>query len=106
MRDRKEFAYWPGLEGFQDVWCVTCNAVQSSGEPPQPVSLVARECLSGRLLHLSQDQLQQPAPPWGLGSEALVVLYGAPAVLGCFLALGWSLPNRVLDLHAEFRCLT
>ena len=29
-----------------------------------------------------------------------------PGRLGCHLALGWPLPSRVLDLHAEFRCLT
>ncbi len=34
------------------------------------------------------------------------VAYYASAELGCFLALGWSMPARVLDLYAEFRCLT
>src|SRR5262249_25375326 len=32
--------------------------------------------------------------------------YYASAELGCHLALGWPLPVRVLDLHAEFRRLT
>src|SRR5262249_17804842 len=29
-----------------------------------------------------------------------------PAALGCTLALGWPMPDRVLALHAAFRCLT
>lgn len=32
--------------------------------------------------------------------------YDASEAIGCHLALGWDLPERVLDLFAEFRCLT
>src|SRR5205807_333118 len=32
--------------------------------------------------------------------------YDPPTALGCYLALGWPMPVRILDLHAEFRCLT
>jgi hypothetical protein len=34
------------------------------------------------------------------------VAYYASAELGCHLALGWPMPTRILDLYAEFRCLT
>jgi hypothetical protein len=33
----------------------------------------------------------------------LVVAYYAPAEIGCFLALGWPVPTRIIDLYAEFR---
>ncbi|MFO0892581.1 MAG: DNA polymerase, partial [Isosphaeraceae bacterium] len=36
----------------------------------------------------------------------LFVAYYASAELGCHLALEWPMPERVLDLYAEFRCLT
>jgi hypothetical protein len=36
----------------------------------------------------------------------LFIAYYASAELGCHLALGWPQPCRVLDLFAEFRCLT
>jgi hypothetical protein len=45
-------------------------------------------------------------PPFPLGDDALYVSYLATAELGCHLALDWSLPGWVLDLYAEFRCLT
>ena len=32
--------------------------------------------------------------------------YYASAELGCFLALGWPMPARILDLFAEFRAAT
>lgn len=47
-----------------------------------------------------------PAPPWPTASNVLVVAYFASAELGCYLALGWPMPPRILDLFAEFRCRT
>src|SRR5262249_29212458 len=42
-------------------------------------------------------------PPIPLGLDSLFVSYFAPAELGCFLALNWPLPRRILDLFVEFR---
>jgi DNA polymerase I len=36
----------------------------------------------------------------------LFVAYFASAELGPHLSLDWPMPERVLDLHEEFRCLT
>jgi hypothetical protein len=41
--------------------------------------------------------------PYPTGRDVLFVAYYASAELGCHLALGWSLPERVLDLYVEFR---
>jgi hypothetical protein len=45
-------------------------------------------------------------PPFPIEEDTLFVAYYASAELGCFLALGWPMPARVLDLFAEFRCVT
>jgi hypothetical protein len=45
-------------------------------------------------------------PPYALDDQTLFVAFFASAELGCHLALKWPLPRRVLDLYAEFRCLT
>jgi hypothetical protein len=45
-------------------------------------------------------------PPYGADADCLFVAYYASAELGCHLALGWPMPVRILDLFAEFRCLT
>jgi hypothetical protein len=45
-------------------------------------------------------------PPFPTGPDALFVAYYASAEVGCHLALGWPVPERVVDLYAEFRCLT
>ena len=92
------------LDHFREVWLVDFEFQQPSGERPTPVCLVAREFRSGRLLRLWHDELHEP--PYPLDSNSLFVAYYASAELGCHLALNWPMPERILDLFAEFRCLT
>jgi hypothetical protein len=77
-----------------------------SGERPTPLCLVARELRTGRLVRTWLGDKPPAGPPYGTGPETLVVAYYASAELGCHLALGWPMPARILDLFAEFRCLT
>ena len=67
--------------------------------------MVARELISDRLIRLWQDELGAE-PPFPIDDDTLFVAYFASAELGCFLALGWPAPTRVLDLYAEFRNAT
>lgn len=67
--------------------------------------MVARELQTGRLLRLDQGALGDVSPIPGDGKTLFVSFY-ASAELGCFLALDWPMPARVLDLFAEFRVLT
>ena len=77
------------------------------GNTPTPVCMVVREWPSGQTRRYWQDELTQLAcAPFPTGSGALCVAYFASAEMDCFLALGWPLPTNVLDLFAEFRCLT
>ena len=69
--------------------------------------MVAREYFTGRELRLWQDELRaRRAAPFPVDRSALFVAYYASAELGCFLALGWPLPEAVLDLYVEFRAQT
>lgn len=92
---------------FREVWAVDFEFVARDGARPDPVCLVAKELRSGRLLRRWQDDLRLlPGAPFATDATALMVAYFASAELGCFLALGWSLPVRILDLFAEFRVKT
>ena len=42
-------------------------------------------------------------PPFPTGADTLFVAFVASAELGCFRALGWPMPVRILALYAEFR---
>jgi hypothetical protein len=72
------------------------------GERPVPVCLVAHELRSGRRFRTFQDQFGS-APPYAAGTDVLFVAYYASAELGCYRALGWPMPDRILDLYVEFR---
>ncbi len=92
---------------FSQVWAVDFEFTAPGGERPDPVCLVAWELRSGTKVRLWRDELRgRRLPPYSLGSDSLFVSYFASAELGCHLALGWPLPERVLDLYAEFRVLT
>ena len=95
------------LDSFSEVWLVDLEFRALDGERPEPICLVAREFRSGRVIRLWQDELQRlRRPPYGVGADSIFVAYYASAELGCHLALGWAMPARILDLYAEFRCLT
>ena len=86
---------------FREVWALDAEFISEPGAHPVPVCMVARELGSNRLVRLWQDKLDRP--PFDVGPDVLFVAYYAPAEWGCFLALGWPLPQRVIDLYAEFR---
>ncbi len=98
----------PALERlpYREIWCLDFEFRAPDGERPEPHCMVARELRSGRELRLWRDELELGRPPFRLDEEALFVAYYASAELGCFLALGWPMPARVLDLFAEFRVTT
>jgi hypothetical protein len=87
---------------FRRIWCIDFEYISPDGENPQPVCLVAKEVGTGRLIRLWQHQLG-PEPPFEIDDDTLIIAYYAPAEIGCFLALGWPVPTRIVDLYAEFR---
>src|SRR6516165_1502183 len=87
---------------FEQIWAVDFEFVANPGERPVPVCLVAWELRSGRKLRLWADQFG-PWPPFPVGPESLFIAYYASAELGCFRALNWPAPARILDLYVEHR---
>lgn len=95
------------LEQFDEVWFVDFEFSAPGGGHPVPICMVALEVRSGRVLRLWEEDLAgRRGPPFGIGPRSLVVAYYASAEMGCHLALGWDMPEYVLDLYAEFRCMT
>jgi DNA polymerase I-like protein with 3'-5' exonuclease and polymerase domains len=86
---------------FAEIWLVDTEFLEPPGERPTVVCLVAQELRSGRIIRLWQDELP-PEPPFRTDEGVLFVAYAADAELKCFKVLGWPMPARILDLHAEF----
>ena len=90
------------LNTFREVWMIDFEFSAPDGERPTPVCLVAREFFSNRLLRLSAHELSD-RPPFPIDDHTLVVAFFASAEIGCFLALKWGVPRRILDLWTEQR---
>jgi DNA polymerase-1 len=88
-------------EIYKRVWCVDFEYSHNPGGFLEPLCMVAREIYSGELVRVWLGS-SPPECPIPFGKSDLLVAYLASAEIGCFLALGWSLPENVLDLYAEF----
>jgi hypothetical protein len=94
------------LTPYRWVWAVDFEFTAPPGERPVPLCVVARELRSGQLERFWLADGAPDLPPFGTGADSLFIAYYASAELGCFLALSWPTPARILDLYAEFRCHT
>jgi DNA polymerase I len=93
------------ISDFDEVWLVEIESDHRLGERHCPVRLIATEARSRRQLELTRDQFPSTVP-YRLDGRALFVGFECSRALGCHLALGWPMPCNILDLYAEFRCLT
>jgi len=95
----------PGLP-FRQVWLVDFEFTAPPGSRPIPICLVALELREQRLVRLGYDELASlSGPPYPTDASALMVAFYASAEISCHLALGWPVPENVLDLFTELRCL-
>jgi DNA polymerase I len=93
---------WP----YREIWLVDFEFGAGTGERPVPVCLCAHELRSGREVRQWLYGVPNPVPPYPTDAGSLFVAFYASAELGCHLALGWPMPERILDLYVEFRCGT
>jgi hypothetical protein len=91
---------------YRAVWAVDFEFTAQTGERPHPLCVVARELRSGALVRCWLADGAPAAPPYDIGPDSLPLAYYSSAEWGCHLALSWPMPARILDLYAEFRCLT
>lgn len=74
------------------------------GGTHEPWCLVAQELCSGRVHRLGPTELRETrTPPYPTDPDVLFVAFNASAELGCHLALGWPMPENILDLYVEHR---
>jgi DNA polymerase I-like protein with 3'-5' exonuclease and polymerase domains len=91
------------FEVFRKIWLVDTEYGHTPGNRVRPVCVVGRELRSGEVVRHWSDNLPV-TNPFGREGE-LVVAYAANAECSFFLAAGWELPHRILDLFAEYALL-
>jgi len=85
----------------RQIWFVDFEYYQPDGELPSPLCLVAHEKYSGQWSRLSGGEFPN-TPPYSVAGDSIFVAYAADAELLCHRALGWSFPEKVIDLHVEY----
>jgi len=91
---------------WQSIWAVDFEFAGKDGDTPRPLCVVAHDLLSGRWTRQWLDGESAPGCPYGTGPDDLFIAYYASAEIGCHLALGWPIPQRIIDLCAEFKRAT
>ena len=87
-----------------EMWCIDFEFRIIDGGFPYIVCMVAREYRSGREIRMWRDELLTLSrAPFNTGSDSTVVAYYASAEMGCFLQLGWPMPDNLLDLFVEHK---
>lgn len=76
--------------------------VSGDGDQPRVVCHCARNFESGREERTWLDGRTNVPPPVR-HPDSVLVAFSAQAEIGCYLALGWPPPRRILDLGVEFR---
>lgn len=86
---------------YREIWAADTEFTPVPAARVSPICFCARELITGRAVQLWHDQLRRP--PFSMGPDTLYVAFSAGAEFSFHIAAGWPLPQRVLDLHAEFR---
>jgi DNA polymerase-1 len=92
------------LEAYKEIWLVDFEYYAPDGERPVPICLAARELRTNRVIVQWYTEFGKE-PPYSVQPNCLLVSYSAAAELSCHIALGWKLPEHVLDLYVAFKML-
>lgn len=92
------------LSDFTAIWLVTVATIRRVGERAEPIALVGQDAKSGDLVEARTPHLQTiRRPPYPTGPDTLVITTDANTLFGLHLALGWPMPERLIDLLLEHR---
>jgi len=90
---------------FKERWVIDYEFIGGSGNPQRPICYVAKNIDSGEVIPHWIDGTETN-PEYPLNDSSLITAYYASAEMGCHIPLKFNFPIYLLDLFAEFRCLT
>ena len=90
------------LSHFSSIWCIVVAVETRPGERLEPIAIAARDLSSTAVVQLGIPKLRGVRrPPYPTGPLTLIVTIDAQLLVGTHLALGWRLPDRIIDLMVE-----
>ena len=91
--------------GFISVWIVAVSVEVGPGEPTKPLELsaVATDYPHAVVQRCLRTAAATGRSPYPTDRQVLIVTIHAHELVACHLALGWPVPERIVDLAVEFR---
>ena len=87
------------LDLFDAINLIDFEFLCNPGEIPIPHCLVVIDARTGKVSRFFAPFGDKP--PFSIGRNDLVCAYYVSAEMSCHLALGWDLPENILDLYVE-----
>jgi hypothetical protein len=98
------------MPAYGSVQSVDFEYLSEPGGNPTPVCMVSHDLITGKILRvwLHQDGSAgvTRSCPISVDYDTLYLTFSAGAEVSCHIALGWPIPERVVDTMAEFRVIT
>lgn len=92
------------MNRFIEIWCVGLVSDSYEGDRPTPLYLEGRDIRSDIYFNYQRGDIEKP--PITISDKTLIVGFECSRMINCFRSQGWDLPENIIDLYAEFRCLT
>ncbi|MCB1504852.1 MAG: hypothetical protein KDJ47_07735 [Hyphomicrobiaceae bacterium] len=88
---------------FDSIYLIVCRVNRRGDGPPTPVYVAVLGLYAAEEIQIGMPELRrQRQPPYPTGPQALLVTIQAQDLAHVHHALGWRMPERVLDLTVEF----
>ncbi|MBS0244812.1 MAG: hypothetical protein JSS20_21795, partial [Proteobacteria bacterium] len=92
------------LGSFTTIWLVNVASITRTGECPEPIALAAMSAHTDDLVALNAPYLRTIGrSPYPTGPDTLIITADGQSLVGLHLALGWKIPERLIDLLLEHR---
>ena len=89
---------------FASIWCIVVAVETRPGERLEPIAIAAMDLAAAAVVQVGMPKLRGiRRPPYPTGPHTLILTVDAQLLAGCHLALGWRMPDRIIDLMVESR---
>ena len=94
------------ISKFTSVWFVVALARSEPGDAVVAVALAATELRANSVNHFSFGELGSARrPPYPTDATSMIISVDAVAIAAFHVSMGWTLPERIVDLLIEFSIL-
>jgi len=91
-------------EDFTNIWVVDYEFYGKEGDIKKPICYVGKNLFTNQIISHWIDGTETK-PLYSTDNKTLFVAYATSSEIGCHISLKFDIPDYILDLYTEFRCL-